>query len=106
MGNTQSTDGGGGGPTCPPLCRALCFGSPQLKDDGEWFGELPREKKRKKKKSRSSRSLNTMPAVPEVSLYAAIIIIYHTISYTYSYDFRRAYQCPAKHLHPMISLLH
>ena len=39
-----------------------------LKDDAddEWFGELPRDKKKRKKKSRSQRNLEKLPVVPEV----------------------------------------
>jgi len=65
MGNSQSAEKAS---DCPPLCRALCWGKPPSKvDDGEWFGELPRDKtKRKgKKSSRSSRNLSKMPPVPE-----------------------------------------
>mmetsp|Transcript_19458 Transcript_19458/g.35213 ORF Transcript_19458/g.35213 Transcript_19458/m.35213 type:complete len:799 (-) Transcript_19458:157-2553(-) len=66
MGNSQST-----GKPCPsnPLCRALCWSpAPSAKDDdGEWFGDLPRNKKQKKK-SRSQKNLTKMPVVPEESV--------------------------------------
>lgn len=62
MGNSQSSDGN----ACPRTkCRsALCWGTTPVADDGEWFGELPRDKKRKKK-SRSPQNLKKMPVVPE-----------------------------------------
>ena len=61
MGNNQSTE-------CPSsLCKALCFGSPPANsDDGEWFGDLPKKRRRSRKrgvgKTTSSRRL---PSVPE-----------------------------------------
>ena len=68
MGNSQSSVEGGGGGPCPRQCGLLCWGSaPPEKDEGEWFGDLPREKKKKKKKSRSQRNINKMPEIPEVS---------------------------------------
>eukprot|EP00581_Thalassiosira_minuscula_P000327 CAMPEP_0183741872 /NCGR_PEP_ID=MMETSP0737-20130205/63318_1 /TAXON_ID=385413 /ORGANISM="Thalassiosira miniscula, Strain CCMP1093" /LENGTH=854 /DNA_ID=CAMNT_0025977353 /DNA_START=73 /DNA_END=2637 /DNA_ORIENTATION=+ len=64
MGNSQSTDKPCGN---SPLCRALCWGkAPPANDDGEWFGDLPREKKRNRRKShRSTKNMDKMPAVPE-----------------------------------------
>lgn len=63
MGNSQSSTG----TPCPSRCAVLCWGSaPPAKDDGEWFGDLPRDKKRKKK-SRSQKNVNKMPVVPEES---------------------------------------
>ena len=49
-------------------CCRNCWGSPLLKDDAddEWFGELPRDKKKRKKKSRSQRNLEKLPVAPEV----------------------------------------
>jgi WD40 repeat protein len=68
MGNAQSSPNIGN--DCPsPFCRALCLrNTPPINDDGEWFGELPREnKKRKSRKSRRASQISTMPAVPEES---------------------------------------
>lgn len=62
MGNNQSTTQN---TDCPSFCKALCFGSPPSNsDEGEWFGELPREKK-SKRKSRKSRRASRLPSVPE-----------------------------------------
>lgn len=62
MGNNQST---AQNIDCPSFCKALCFGSPPSNtDEGEWFGELPREKK-SKRKSRKSRRASRLPSVPE-----------------------------------------
>lgn len=79
MGNAQSTESES---PCP-LCRALCLRSGQsaskLDDEGEWFGDLPRDKSskrrgkgRRKSKSKSQKKLGlgkqpSMPPVPEVS---------------------------------------
>ncbi len=65
MGNNQST---AQNTECPSFCKALCFGSPPSNsDEGEWFGELPREKKSKRKSSKGSRRASKLPSVPEES---------------------------------------
>lgn len=66
MGNNQSSNS-----DVEKCCRVLCWGTPPAaKDDGEWFGELPRDKKRRKsKRSRSQKNLDKMPVVPEVSVH-------------------------------------
>ena len=72
MGNSQSNQ-----QACPnPLCRALCFGrAPEINDGDEWFGDLPRDKKKKKKRFSSKRSMKTMPILPEV-VSVNVCIIY------------------------------
>ena len=62
MGNNQST---AQNTDCPSFCKALCFGSPPSNsDEGEWFGELPRQKKSKRKSSKGRRA-SRLPSVPE-----------------------------------------
>lgn len=71
MGNSQSTDD----PTCPrnPICKALCWSSSDASlvaklDEGEWFGELPRDKKKRKstkRNSTSAKNLSTLPTLHE-----------------------------------------
>jgi len=64
MGNSQSSTG----TPCPSRCAVLCWGStPPAKDDGEWFGDLPRDKKKRKSQRRSHKNVNKMPVVPEES---------------------------------------
>jgi len=67
MGNSQSTDD----PPCPrnPICKALCWSSsdPSLVaklDEGEWFGELPRDKKKRKRSKRNSTSAKNLSTLP------------------------------------------
>lgn len=70
MGNNKST---AAQKECPSssFCKALCFGSPPSDgDDGEWFGNLPKDKKNKKKRKsqkrvKSSRLPLRLPSVPE-----------------------------------------
>jgi len=60
MGNNQSSAQN----ECPsPFCKALCFGSPPNSDEGEWFGDLPKDKKRQK--TRKRREPKRLPSVPE-----------------------------------------
>jgi len=60
MGNNQSSAQN----ECPsPFCKALCFGKPPNSDEGEWFGDLPKDKKRRK--SRRRREPKRLPSVPE-----------------------------------------
>ena len=62
MGNNQSTE-------CPSsLCKALCFGKPPANsDDGEWFGDLPKDKRRRRSRKRGGKSTSSrrLPSVPE-----------------------------------------
>jgi len=61
MGNNQSSTQS----ECPsPFCKALCFGKPPNSDEGEWFGELPKDKN-KRRKSRRRREPKRLPSVPE-----------------------------------------
>ena len=66
MGNNQST---AAQKECPSssFCKALCFGSPPSDgDDGEWFGNLPKDKKKKKKRKSQKRvKPSRLPSVPE-----------------------------------------
>ena len=74
MGNNQSSNS-----DVEKCCRVLCWGTPPAaKDDGEWFGELPRDKKRRKsKRSRSQKNLDKMPVVPEVSVHTYVTFIWY-----------------------------
>lgn len=74
MGNNQSSNS-----DVEKCCRVLCWGTPPAaKDDGEWFGELPRDKKRRKsKRSRSQKNLDKMPVVPEVSVHIIVTFIWY-----------------------------
>ena len=61
MGNNQSSAQN----ECPsPFCKALCFGSPPNSDEGEWFGDLPKDKN-KRRKTRKRREPKRLPSVPE-----------------------------------------
>jgi len=59
MGNNQSTE-------CPSsFCKVLCFGRPPSNsDDGEWFGNLPKDKKRRRSR-KSGKTTSRLPSVPE-----------------------------------------
>mmetsp|Transcript_4063 Transcript_4063/g.6966 ORF Transcript_4063/g.6966 Transcript_4063/m.6966 type:complete len:788 (-) Transcript_4063:2068-4431(-) len=61
MGNNQSSAQN----ECPsPFCKALCFGSPPNSDEGEWFGDLPKDKN-KRRKTRKRREPKRLSSVPE-----------------------------------------
>ncbi|KAL7469910.1 hypothetical protein ACHAXS_010158 [Conticribra weissflogii] len=62
MGNVQSNNNN----CTSPLCKVFCFGSPPEIDDGEWFGTLPREKRRSTKKNHRGGGVK-MLSVPEES---------------------------------------
>lgn len=66
MGNNQSSPAQ---KECPSssFCKALCFGSPPSDgDDGEWFGNLPKDKKNKKRRKSQKRvKPSRLPSVPE-----------------------------------------
>ena len=64
-------------------CCRNCWGSPLLKDDAddEWFGELPRDKKKRKKKSRSQRNLDKLPVVLEVCAMIFLFVVFRFIMY-------------------------
>lgn len=68
MGNNQSSSAAQ--KECPSssFCKVLCFGSPPSDGgDGEWFGNLPKDKKKKKKRRKSQKRVkpSRLPSVPE-----------------------------------------
>jgi len=65
MGNNQSSTQKDAEFECPSLCKALCFRSPSNDDEGEWFGDLPRDKNKKRRKLRTGRRASRLPSVPE-----------------------------------------
>lgn len=69
-------------------CCRNCWGSPLLKDDAddEWFGELPRDKKKRKKKSRSQRNLEKLPVVLEVCAMIFLFVVFRFIMYINNFD--------------------
>ncbi len=66
MGNNQSSAAQKECPTSP-FCKALCFRSPPSDgDEGEWFGNLPKEKKNKNRRRTQKRGKSSrLPSVPE-----------------------------------------
>jgi len=76
MGNNQSS---AAQKECPssPFCKALCFRSPPSDgDEGEWFGNLPKDKKNKNRRRTQKRGKpSRLPSVPEEDITCSDTVV-------------------------------